>query len=161
SDKIEEEREARGFFDWFFRRKPAPKQEKLTTATITDEAGHTTKITFKKEKDQNRRIDITLRSIAYDGIVTNWKDTSLQYKWNIQKKTGKYMVLAAEAQTQNEQVESHYVLWRDMTYIMTRPEALDDDESDSHFEFRPTRQVVKGMKVLQLETKQGNVNIAY
>jgi|GEM_PF-830432 len=161
SDKIEEERGARGFFDWFFHRKPAPKQEKFTIAILTDEAGHTTKITFKKEKDKDRRIDITLRSIAYDGVVTNWKDTSLQYKWNIQKKTGKYMVFAAEAQTQNEQVESHYVAWRDMTYLMTRPQALDDDENDSHFEFRPTRQAVKGMAILRLETKQGKVSVVY
>ena len=71
------------------------------------------------------------------------------------------MVLAAEAQTQSEHVESHYVAWRDMTYLMTRPQALDDDENDSHFEFRPTRQVVKGMKVLQLETKQGMASIKY
>ena len=146
---------------WFSRWTAARKQEQLTTATLADEAGHITKVVFKKEKNQDRRIALTLRSIVYDGSVTDLKDVNLQYKWNTNKKTGKYVVFSAEAQTQDEQIESHYVPWRDMTYLMTRPQALDDEEDDHHFEFRPTWQVLPGMAVLGLETERGRVVVRY
>jgi hypothetical protein len=161
SKNEDDHQDQKSVFDWLFRWKKEPEQEKITTATLTDEAGHITKVTFKKEKNQDRRIDITIRSIVYDGMVTNLKDTSLQYKWQTQKKTGKYTVLAAEAQTQDKQIESHYVPWRDKTYLMTRPQALDDEDGDNHFEFRPTWQVLKGMVIPRLETEYGKVKISY
>lgn len=130
-------------------------------ATLTDEAGHVTNITFEKRKTKDDWIDISLVSIAYDGTETSLKDTELQYKWNIQKRSGKYLVFAAEARERDERVESHYRSRNDKTYIMAWPIDLKDEEDDDQVDARPVRKVIDGMTIVGLVTEKGTARVVY
>ena len=53
-----------------------------TTATLTDDAGNTTVLTYtQKPSDSKQRETATIASVSYNGIVFSFIPTKLQYKW--------------------------------------------------------------------------------
>lgn len=137
------------------------KKERLIVTALTDQSGHTTELVFEKKKDKERRIDLALRSIAYDGVKTILSETVLQYKWNLQKKKGAYNMFASHLRTADIRIESHYRSKKDVTIIMQKPEDLDDDDNDDRSDMRPTREKLSGMVIPGLMTERGNIKVNY
>lgn len=143
---------------WFRRTK---EQKSQITATLTDEAGHKTELVFENKQDNNRRIDLVLESLAYDGMKTDTQDTTVQYKWLLDWRKQKYRLFASHLRTGGSALESHYFPKRDETWIMERPRELGDDNRDDDAAWRPKRMKLTGMVVPYLETDGGAVNISY
>ncbi len=136
------------------------KQRTILTATLTDQAGHTTVLAFEKKKDKDRRIDLTLQSIAYDGMETV-VPASLQYKWVYNAKKGKYQLFASSLKTTDRAIESHYRPKQDVTIIMEKPQGMDDRDEDIDAERRRVKEKLPGMAVPYVETVRGMVNVKY
>lgn len=139
----------------------APKKEKKTylTATLTDQAGHTTELFFEKKKELKNRIDLTLQSVAYGGAKTDLNQSAIQYKWAMDRK-GQYQLLASHLTTPAARVESYYFPKKDQTVIMERPQELAD-EGDDEAERRPTRMKLPGMVIPAMITERGEIRIIY
>lgn len=131
------------------------------TATLTDEAGHILTLSFSKVKDKERKVTRTLDSLSYDGNVVPVTDTSLKYKWLIDKRQGTYKMLAAHLGSEGSKVESHYSPKNNMTFIMEKPEDLDDSDSDELFSGRTIKQKLVGIVVPYIQTEEGGVKIKY
>jgi pimeloyl-ACP methyl ester carboxylesterase len=131
----------------------------ILITTLTDQAGHTTILSFEKRKDKQNRIDLVLQSVSYDGVMTNFQDSGIQYKWQLNRK-GKYQLLASHLKTANIALESHYFSKRNETWIMERPRDLAD-EGDDDSDRRPLRKKLPGMVIPAILTEQGRVKIAY
>ena len=127
---------------------------------LTDEAGHTTSLSFEKMKDRNGFVWMKLQSIAYDDGEPTALDASLQYRWKLDRK-GKYQLLAAQARNGDSRLESHYLPKQNETWIMERPEDLREDDQDEHFESRPVRKKLPGMVVPYVEMDRGEVRVGY
>ena len=148
---------------------PTPKKNQkeqrgiaTTTVTIADMAGNTTVLTYTEELPSPAKRDtITLTSIRYNGIVTDLSDTTLKYKWNVNKKGG-YTTFAAHLKTATTILESHYRPKKDVTILMTKPTDLDDSEDDGdNVDARPIKQKLPGMVIPGLQTNHGSIVISY
>ncbi|MDP1884127.1 MAG: hypothetical protein Q8L10_02060 [Candidatus Moranbacteria bacterium] len=149
-------------FAWLWKNKEKDhKKENIATAVLTDEAGHTTTIVLEKKRDVNRRIDVSISSLAYDGVVHNLSGTSLGYKWKYDSRKKKYMILAASAKTPDGWIESHYRPKKDITILMQRPQELDDRDEDDEVDARLVRQKLSGLVIPALITAGGSVKINY
>jgi hypothetical protein len=130
-------------------------------ATLSDEAGHRTEIILEKKKDDNHRIDISLESIAYNGVKTEISQSLLQYKWFLDWRKKKYTLFGSHIMTDSESLESHYRPKKNETWIMEKPRELDDDDNDDDVEKRPTWKKLSGMVVPYLQTEQGKIKVEY
>jgi hypothetical protein len=131
-------------------------------ATLTDEAGHVTSLSFEKSKDRNGFLFVRLQSIGYDGGETTFDTALLQYKWQMERRNvGQYHTLAAYLKGGTSGLESHYIPKKNETWIMERSGILRDDESDDDSNRRPTRKKLPGMVVPYMESEQGVVKIKY
>jgi len=138
------------------------QKDKMTTATITDQAGNTTVLTYREKFPNIRWIEnIELVSIRYNGVLTDLKNTRLKYIWIFDKKKMKYRMFATGLRTSSDAVESHYRPKQDVTIIMSKPQDLSDSEDDSSADKRPIRQKLSGLVVPEFVTKQGVVEIKY
>jgi pimeloyl-ACP methyl ester carboxylesterase len=135
------------------------KERTILTATLTDPAGHTTVLVFEKKKDRRNRIDLALRSVSYDGVVTNLSNSGIQYKWQMDKR-GKYQLLASHLKVSTGILESHYLPKRNETWLMEKPRELDD-EGDDDSDRRATRKRLPGMVIPSLTTTQGQLKMGY
>jgi pimeloyl-ACP methyl ester carboxylesterase len=131
-------------------------------ATLTDEAGHVTSLSFEKSKDRNGFLFVRLQSIGYDGSETTFDTALLQYKWQMERRNvGQYRTLSAYLKGGISGLESHYIPKKNETWIMERSGILRDDESDDDSDRRPTRKKLPGMVVPYMESEQGKINIKY
>ena len=129
-------------------------------ATLTDEAGHTTSITFEKTKDRLGYVFVRVRSLGYDDSETVPTEAQAQYQWQVDKSV-KYRKLASALKVGDVRLESRYIPRINETWIMERPQDLGDDERDDESERRPVKQKIPGMVMPYLLTKQGTVVINY
>nr|MBP7060992.1 chitobiase/beta-hexosaminidase C-terminal domain-containing protein [Candidatus Moranbacteria bacterium] len=129
-------------------------------ATLTDEAGHTTSISFEKTRDRQGYVFVRVRSLGYDDSETVPTEAQAQYKWRVDRKN-QYQQLASQIRVDAQRLESHYIPKKNETWIMERPQDLGDDERDDESERRPVRQKLPGMVVLYLQTGQGKIEIKY
>jgi len=137
-----------------------PKGLATTTITARDEAGNTTALVYtEKLPSPDRRDTITLIEIAYNGATTTL-DASLSYKWR-QNKDGAYKLFVSHIKTNATTTESHYRPKKDVTVIMTKPQNLDDDDSDDGVDSRPVKQTLPGMIIPYLKTERGQVLMQY
>ncbi|KKR20022.1 MAG: Lecithin:cholesterol acyltransferase [Candidatus Moranbacteria bacterium GW2011_GWA2_39_41] len=153
------EKEIRKWFDnWKKRSENRLMQNQV--ATLTDEAGNTTVVVFAKTRDANGRIFATIKSIAYNGVETILNKTSLQYKWQLDRKK-KFSQMATHIQTKSTSLESHYLSKKNQTWLMEKPRDLSDDNGDDDSERRPVRTKLDGMIVPSLLTEKGVIKIDY
>lgn len=129
-------------------------------ATITDEAGHTTSLSFEKTKDQDGRLFLRLTSIAYDDATPVSPSGTIQYKWRLDKKKV-YTLFASHVKTNDSDLESHYIQKRSETWIMERPRDLADDLGDDESDRRPLRKKLPGMVIPMIQTEQGRLKAIY
>lgn len=131
-------------------------------ATLTDEAGHRTDLSFEKKKDRSGRISIELESLVYDGVSASLPKTTLDYKWmqRLRYSTNGYALFASHIRTGTRKLESHYLPKKNETLIMEKPRELadlGDDDADR----RPVRKRLSGMIVPGLLTEKGSVEMVY
>lgn len=129
-------------------------------ATLTDESGHTTSIAFEKTKDRKGSVFVRVRSLGYDEEEATLSDALAQYQWQMNRKN-QYQKLASSLRTGDTRLESRYIPRTNETWIMERPEELDDDEGDDESEEGPVRQKLPGLVVPYLKTSQGQVLVQY
>lgn len=144
------------WFDGWLRRNKKNLPDML--ATLTDDAGHTTSITFEKTKDRRGFLAVRVRSLGYDGNEVNLTDALAQYKWRIDGKN-QYRLFAAELRVGNQGLESHYIPKKNETWIMEKPRVLADDENDDESDRRPILKKLPGMIIPTLQTEQGSLRI--
>lgn len=138
-----------------------PQGVATTTLLATDTAGNTTALVYtEKLPSPDRRDTIQLESIAYNGATTMLKSSSVSYKWRLDK-GGKYQLFASYLKTASTTLESHYRPKKNKTVIMTRPQDLDDSDSDDDSDMRPTRETLPGMVIPYITTKNGSLIIGY
>lgn len=148
-----------GFFQWHERhRRNLPDM----LATLTDEAGHITRLSFEKSKDRNGFLFVRLQSLGYDGNESVLDTTLLEYKWRMGwKNAGQYHTLAAYLRGGASGLESHYISKRNETWIMEQFGSLVDDERDDDSERRPIRRKLSGMVAPYMESERGKMKIKY
>jgi len=136
---------------------------KLTTATVTDQAGNVTILKYTERfVNHDRRVAVELNSISYNGVVTKLHDTMAKYNWSLNRKDATYSMFATHLRTASSTIESHYRSKQNVTMIMTRPQELDDDrDDDNDADRRAIRQKLAGLVVPALVTRQGVVEIKY
>lgn len=118
--------------------------------TITDEAGHTTVLTFKKLNKHGNEIKAKLKSIQYDSALPiRLRDTELKYEWSLNKKDGTIKELEQRIESGRDfDVRAHYSSRKGTTEIAT-------DEK------KRTKIIVDGLVVVKLNTDNGNINYSY
>ncbi len=130
----------------------------------TDQAGHTTSLSFEKTKNRDGFIFVRLLSIGYDGEETTLKDTETQYQWKIGKQ-GNYRFFASSLKVGETRIESRYFPKKDETGIMEKPEYLkedNDEENDSeNNDKRPSKTKLPGMVIPYLKSEKGNMGMKY
>ncbi|MBI2439454.1 MAG: hypothetical protein HYV45_02550, partial [Candidatus Moranbacteria bacterium] len=151
--------------DWFPHwYKKHKKNLPDSLAIITDQAGHTTSLSFEKTKDRDGFIFVRLLSIGYDGEETTLKDTETQYQWKIDKQEN-YRFFASSLKAGETRLESRYFSKKDETRIMEKPKYLkedNDEENDSEDnDKRPSKTKLPGMVIPYLESEKGEIGIKY
>jgi hypothetical protein len=138
-------------------------KEKITTATLKDQAGNTTVLVYaEKLQNRERRIAVELKSVSYNGSIAELSDTVARYNWNTGKKGVAYAMFATHLRTASIAVESHYRPKKNITIIMTKPQELDDsNDDDNDIDNRPVKQKLSGMVIPALVTKQGAIEVKY
>jgi hypothetical protein len=145
------------FSRWFERNR---SQLPSMLATITDEAGHTTSLSFERMKDGDGRLFLRLTSIAYDDATSVPLNGTIQYKWRLDKKKT-YTLFASHVKTRDSDLESHYISKKNETWIMERPQDLRDDLNDDECERRTLRKKLPGMVIPSMLTEQGRARVSY
>lgn len=128
--------------------------------TLTDEAGHSLRLTFVNVKDKQRRIVKTLEFLSYDGVTTPLSAT-IKYKWVYNEKKNTYQMLASYIKVDTKVFESHYRPKKDITVIMQKPQDLDESETDDEVDARPMKEKLPGMVVPGIVTEKGKVKMIY
>jgi len=132
----------------------------MTTVTARDEAGNTSALVYtEKLPFPKQRETITLQELAYNGATTTIASTTVSYKWRI--KDGIYKLFASYIHTTATSTESHYRPKKNVTIIMTKPQDVDDTESDDDTDIRPTKLTLPGMVVPYIRTEKSRVIIGY
>src|SRR6185369_13702669 len=101
--------------DWLRNRK---EKEEIFVATLVDEAGHKTEISWGERSNKDRRIDISLLSVLYDEDAAALLKGGLQYKWILDKEKKTYLLFASHANTDSMSVEAHYFSNKNQTWLM-------------------------------------------
>ena len=136
------------------------KGTSTTTLTALDTTGNTTILTLTQPFPQKeRRINISVLSVSYNGVVTNIASTTAKYKWN-QKTDSTYKLFASFIQTPSTSTESHFRPKKNLTIIMTKPTDFDDTDDDGDADVRPTRQKLPGLIIPSLITQKGSVYVS-
>ena len=133
----------------------------IVTVTLSDEAGHKTELVWEKKKDKDRRIDIAISSISYDGQKTEISKSILQYKWLLDWRRSKYLLFASHLSTNAMSVESHYFPSKNQTWLMEKPRELADDDGDDNAQQRPVWKKMSGMVIAGIMTERGVVKVNY
>lgn len=143
-------------------KKNKKQKDKITTATITDQAGNSTVLAYVEKFPNIKWMpQIEIISLSYNGVLTNLKNTKLRYLWIYDGKKAKYQMFATNLRTPSDMVESHYQPKQDVTIIMSKPQELKENEDDSYADKRPIKQKLSGLVIPEFVTKQGVVSIKY
>ena len=130
----------------------------LTTATsslITDEAGNTLQIIFKKLKQKGKEIKVEIQELRYNGVSTGeTSKTVLQYEWSIDR-DGKIKVLEEEVTTGPEAVQGHYSAKKNVTKIEEKTKGRGDRGE------KEKKKTLPGLVIVGLATDGGKIYTNY
>ena len=126
-----------------------------TSTTITDEAGNTLQIVFKKLKQEGKEIKLEIQELRYNGAPAGAiPKTILQYEWSADK-LGKLKMLEEKATAGPLTVEGHYNAKKNVTKIEEKTkDKKDKDEKES-------KKSLPGPAVISLMTDEGKIDIHY
>ena len=146
---------------WLLNLLQKNKGKNIYVATLTDEAGNVTNVVFEKKRDENRRIELSILSVAYNGASQDLQTTSLKYKWLYNAKQKNFLMLATNVRTSDTFVEAHYRPKKNLTILMQKPQELDERDVDDDVDLRPTKEKLAGLVVVGLQTEKGKIKITY
>ncbi len=131
----------------------------LTTATsslITDEAGNTLQIIFKKKlKQKGKEIKVEIQELRYNGTSTGEASkTVLQYEWSIDR-DGKLKELEEEAATGPETVQGHYNAKKNVTKIEEKTKGRGERGE------KEKKKTLPGLVIIGLATDEGKIIARY
>jgi pimeloyl-ACP methyl ester carboxylesterase len=129
-------------------------------STVTDDAGHSLVIFYMQPKQKDRRIELKITKLIYDGKVIAIPQTGLKYKWNT-KKSGMYTMFAEYSSASGLELEGHFRPDKNQTILMKKPIDIDDRDEDEDCDSRATKEVLKGMAVVGLKTDRGIIKANY
>lgn len=120
-----------------------------TSSTVTDEAGNTLKIIFKKFKREKGELKLEIQELRYNGTPAGVAPrNALQYEWSAGK-AGNVSELEQEARTGLSKTEAHYSAKRNATRIEEEKKGRDNEK------------ILPGLIVVGLKTEKGNIIIDY
>jgi pimeloyl-ACP methyl ester carboxylesterase len=136
---------------------PKPKDKKIVrvTATLVDEAGHKTVVTFDKKETIGGEVEVVPLSVAYDGKSSGVTGAEADYRWSFGLAKRGYLFLASHLQTAKEQLETAYFPFSDQTLILRYPKRLSRGAPLPTVEWR------SGLVIPGFETKNGTLNMVY
>jgi hypothetical protein len=130
------------------------------TFVITDQAENATTLTFAKQKEKKHKDFSVLESIQYNqGTIVSLYKTSLRYFYKENKKKEEAKVFSAQLKTSSNKVIAHYLKKKNQTFIMdkTEPDEADGETADK----RKTREILPGLVIPYMVTKEGEIIIKY
>ncbi|MCR4306713.1 MAG: right-handed parallel beta-helix repeat-containing protein [Candidatus Yonathbacteria bacterium] len=133
-----------------------------TTATrslITDEAGNTLEIMFKKLKQEKHEIKLEIQGISYNGVPVEISKTALQYEWSVDKQ-GNLKEFEQKMTIGDSKIEAHYDAKKNVTKIKKKLEEREDDNSDDD-DKEETKESLPGLVIINLTTDKGRVEVSY
>lgn len=133
-----------------------------TTVTARDDAGNTTVLTYTKPSSDSdeRRKNIALTSVSYNGIKSDLSKTSLRYEWDTDKK-GRYTMFSAQLKTASSTVEAQYQSKKNLTVITTLSRRSGDNEDDDETDSHAIQNKFPGLVIPRMQTENGSVRIIY
>ncbi len=125
-----------------------------TSTVITDEAGNTLKIVFKKLKQQGKEIKIEIQELRYNGVSSeSVPKTILQYEWSSDK-TGKLKELEEKVTVGSLKIEGHYDAKKNVTRIEEKVGSGEEKEKEN-------RKTLPGLVIISLSTDKGKIEVSY
>ncbi len=128
----------------------------LTTATssiITDEAGNTLQIVFKKLKQKGKELRLEIQELRYNGVSAGEiPKTVLQYEWSIDK-FGTLKELEQKSTVGTIKIKAHYNAKKDTTTIEKKTNESRDDKE--------TKDTLPGLRIFKIVTEKGIITIDY
>ncbi|MDO8231924.1 MAG: DNRLRE domain-containing protein [bacterium] len=126
-----------------------------TSTSISDEAGNTLQIVFKKFKQEKKELKLELQSLVYNGVsVGELSKTTLQYEWSSDK-VGNIQELEEKATVGTLKIEGHYDAKKNVTKIK---EGVRDEEDNDEKESEKT---LLGLVIFHFVTDKGKVETSY
>ncbi|MFA6519876.1 MAG: hypothetical protein WCT41_03600 [Candidatus Paceibacterota bacterium] len=126
-----------------------------TSSTITDEAGNTLQIAFKKLKQEGREIKMQIQELRYNGVsVGEVPKIVLQYEWSADR-AGKLKELEEKADAKGITVEGHYDSRKNATRIEEKMRGEEDEKE------KESKKTLPGLVVIRLTTEKGTLNVSY
>lgn len=121
-----------------------------TSSLITDEAGNTLEIIFKKFRQEKRELKLEIQALRYNGVSTSTTaKTALQYEWSADK-TGNIKELEEKVTVGTLNVDGHYNAQKNLTRIEQK--AKDGKEN---------KKTSPGLVVIGLTTDEGRIGVSY
>lgn len=112
-----------------------------TSSLITDEAGNTLQIVFKKLKQEGKELKVEMQEIRHNGISAGMlPKTVLEYEWSTDK-TGKLKELEEKTTIGSQKIEGHYDAKKNVTKI--------------------EKKTLPGLVIIGLKTENGSLIISY
>ncbi len=134
-----------------------------TTATgtiIADQSGNILHIPFLGMMGKNRRTVLSFDTLVYNGSTTIIATTTVKYKWKTDA-SGKFTMFAAYIKTGTTTTEVHYRPKKNITIVMTKPQDIDDSDTDEDCDARPIKTKLSGMIIPSVVTNQGKIEVNY
>ncbi len=126
-----------------------------TSSLITDEAGNTLEIVFKRNKQEGKELKIEVQELRYNGVLTTEiPKTVLQYEWSVDK-TGKLKELEEKAIMGPLTVSGHYDAKKDMTRIEEKTKGAEGKGE------KESKKILLGLVVISLTTTDGKIGMSY
>lgn len=135
--------------------KPKDKKSVRVTATLADDAGHKTVVTFDKKETIGGAVEVVPLSVAYDGTSSGVTGAEADYRWFLGLAKRGYLFLTSHLQTSKEQLEATYFPFSDQTLILRYPKRPSRSVS------QPTVEWLSGLVIPGFETKNGSLNMVY
>jgi hypothetical protein len=136
---------------------PKPKDKRIirVTASLVDDAGHKTVVTFDKKEAIGGEVEVVPLSVAYDGRSSGIAGAEADYRWFVGLAKRGYLFLTSHLQTAKEQLEMTYFPFSDQTLILRYPKRLTRNAP------MPTVEWLSGLVIPGFETKNGSLNMVY
>lgn len=126
-----------------------------TSSTVTDEAGNTLQIVFKKLKQEGREVKMQIQELRYNGVsVGEVPKIVLQYEWSADR-AGKLKELEEKADAKGLTVEGHYDARKNATRIEEKMRGEKDKKE------KESKKTLPGLVVIRLTTEKGILKVSY
>lgn len=124
-----------------------------TSSTVTDEAGNTLEVIFKKLRQEKHELKLEIQALRYNGVLGgDIPKTALQYAWSLDK-AGNLKELEEKVSVGASTIESHYDAKKNVTRI--RKKLKEDIKGDKE----KIEELLPRLVIVKLMTEKGEVKI--